>query len=100
MHVINILYPVGDDTTFDMDYYTSTHMPMFAEACGEAMSGWGAATAMGDDYHCFAWATITDMDAYQAAMKEHGGKIIGDVPNYTNSQPIMITGAVAGMSDS
>ena len=27
-----ILYPQSDDTTFDMDYYTSKHMPLLAEA--------------------------------------------------------------------
>ena len=30
-----LMYPTGDDTTFDMDYYTTKHMPMFAEALGE-----------------------------------------------------------------
>ncbi len=94
MHVITILYPKGDDTTFDMDYYTATHMPMFAEALGDNIQGWGAAAADGDDYHCVAWASVQDFGAYQASMAEHGKRILSDVPNYTNSRPVMITGAV------
>ena len=31
-----ILYPQSDDSNFDMDYYTTKHMPMFVEALGEA----------------------------------------------------------------
>ena len=31
---MTILYPKTDDATFDMDYYTSTHMPMVAKALG------------------------------------------------------------------
>ena len=29
-------YPAGDGNTFDMEYYTSTHMPLLAEALGDA----------------------------------------------------------------
>jgi hypothetical protein len=34
-----ILYPKSDDSTFDMDYYTTKHMPMLAAAVGEACQG-------------------------------------------------------------
>ena len=37
-----ILYPKTDDTTFDMDYYTSKHMPMFVSTMGEACKACGA----------------------------------------------------------
>ena len=32
---MTILYPKTEDSTFDMDYYTSTHMPMVAKAFGD-----------------------------------------------------------------
>lgn len=99
MHVITILYPKGDDTTFDMDYYKSTHMPMFAEAIGDNMSGWGIAQARGDQYHCVAWAMVADLDAYKAALAEHGARIMADVPNYTAASPVMITGDVVATNN-
>ncbi len=98
MYVINILYPKGDDTTFDMDYYTSTHMPMFHDAVGDNMTGWGVADSHDPNYHCFAWATFNDLDQYQAAMGEHGPAIMADVTNYTNTRPILITGQVTATS--
>ncbi|HUF97292.1 MAG TPA: EthD family reductase [Ilumatobacter sp.] len=94
MITVSILYPQSDGTTFDMDYYTSSHMPMLAEALGEACQGWGVADVMGNDYHAIAWATVTSADAFNATMKEHGAKIIGDVPNYTNVAPVMLMGEV------
>ena len=36
MICMTILYPKADDSRFDMDYYTSTHMPMVAKAFGGA----------------------------------------------------------------
>ena len=89
-----ILYPKSDGSTFDMDYYTSKHMPMFAEALGDACGGWGVQASHGDDYHCIAWATVSSMEAFGAAMQAHGAAVLGDVPNYTNTQPQLVTGDV------
>jgi len=38
------MYPKTDDSTFDMDYYCATHMPMLADALGDACKGWGASS--------------------------------------------------------
>lgn len=96
MNSVMIMYPKGDDTHFDMDYYTSKHMPMFAEALGEVCQGWGVMAPMGDDYHAIAWAMLSDMKAFGEAMKERGGPVLADVPNYTNTQPQMVMGAITG----
>ena len=79
-----------------MDYYTSSHMPMFAEALGDACQGWGAVAIADGKYPAMGWAMVTDQAAFDAAMGEHGAKIIGDVPNYTNVQPDLLIGEVAG----
>lgn len=92
---VHIMYPKTDDSTFDMDYYTSTHMPMLADALGDACTGWGASTVASGPWAAIGWATVTSMDAFNAGMKEHGGKIMGDVPNYTNVAPEMVIGEVA-----
>ena len=91
---VSILYPKSEDSTFDMDYYTSSHMPMFAEALGEACQGWGVSAIHGDDYHCLAWALVESMEAFGAAMQANGGPVMADVPNYTNTQPVLMTGDV------
>ena len=98
MLAVTILYPRTDDSTFDMDYYTSTHMPMLAEALGDACQGWGAANIADGKYAAMGWAVVSDQASWGAAMKEHGAKIMGDVPNYTNVRPEMLIGEIAGGS--
>lgn len=92
---VHILYPKTDDSTFDMDYYTSTHMPMFAESLGDACISWGASTAKAGSFAAIGWAMVTSQEALDAALVEHGAKIMGDVPNYTNVRPEMVIGDVA-----
>ncbi len=99
MQVITILYPRTDDSTFDMDYYTSSHMPMFAESVGDACTGWGAASIAGDKYAAMGWMVVTDQASFDSAMKEHGAKVLGDVPNYTNVRPEMLVGEITGGSE-
>ncbi len=92
---VHILYPKTDDSTFDMDYYTSTHMPMLADALGDACKGWGASSMSGGNWAAVGWATVESQDAFNAAMGEHGAKIMADVANYTNVAPEMLIGEVA-----
>jgi len=98
MIVVSILYPQTEDSSFDMEYYTSTHMPMLAESIGDACSGWGAARVGDGKWAAIGWATVESQDAFDAAMAEHGAKIMGDVANYTNVRPELLVGEYAGGS--
>lgn len=91
---MTILYPSADDATFDMDYYTSSHMPMVAKAFGDGCKGWGAASVTTDQHIAMGWFSLDGMDTFNAAMAEHGAAIMGDVANYTNQQPDVILGEV------
>ncbi len=92
---VMIMYPKTDDSTFDMDYYKATHMPMFAESLGDACQGWGAATIKTGKWEAVGWAMVDSQEALDAAMAEHGAKIMGDIPNYTNVAPELVVGDVA-----
>lgn len=93
---VHILYPkVDDSSTFDMDYYTSTHMPMLAEALGDACKGWGATMIKGGQWQAIGWANVESQEALDAALAAHGAKIMGDVPNYTNVAPQLVVGDIA-----
>lgn len=92
---VHIMYPKTEDSTFDMDYYTGTHMPMLAAALGDDCTGWGASTVGAGDWEAIGWATVTSKEAFDSAMAEHGAKIMGDVPNYTNVAPQLVVGEVA-----
>ncbi|MEZ5225140.1 MAG: EthD family reductase [Acidimicrobiales bacterium] len=90
-----IMYPQTADSTFDMDYYTSTHMPLFAEVLGDACKGWGASTVKGDEWAAYGWAMVESQEAFDAAMAAGGAKVMADVPNYTNISPQLLLGEVA-----
>ena len=36
---VSVFYPAGEGSTFDMDYYCNSHMPMVASECGGALRG-------------------------------------------------------------
>ena len=89
------MYPKTDDSTFNMEYYTSTHMPMVAEAIGDACQGWGAMTVTSGDYEAIGWCIVDSEDAWNAALEAKGGDIMNDIPNYTNTAPALVVGDVA-----
>ena len=45
-------------------------------------------------YHAVAWASVDSKEAFDAAMAEHGGRVLGDLVNYTSSKPEMIIGEI------
>lgn len=73
----------------------STHMPMFADALGDACTSWGASTSNGGNFMAIGWAMVESQEALDAGLAAHGAKIMGDVPNYTNVRPDMVIGTVA-----
>ena len=38
-------------------------------------------------YVALCHLTFDSVDAFQAAFAQHGGTILADIPNYTNTQP-------------
>lgn len=95
MIALTILYPKTEDSTFDMEYYKATHMPMLADALGAACQGWGAVTVTSGKWAAMGWAMIDSQAALDAALAEHGAAIMADIPNYTNVAPELIIGDVA-----
>ena len=94
MHRVTILYPTGDDATFDLDYYCNKHMPLLSERLGDACKGWGVDKVVSGPYQAIGWALVDSLDAFNAAMGEHGAEIMADVPNYTNVSPQLVIGEV------
>lgn len=90
MNRVYIHYPTTEGATFDLDYYTTKHMPMFAERLGDACTGWGADVPTDGSYAAIGWVLVTSTDALNATMAEHGAEIIGDVANYTTIAPQLI----------
>ncbi|SDT24746.1 EthD family reductase [Microlunatus soli] len=89
---VTFLYPKTAESTFDMDYYTSTHMPMLAATLGNDCHGWGADKITSGPYEAIGWTLVSNAEAWAAATAT--GKIRADVANYTNVFPAVAIGDV------
>ena len=92
---VSVLYPSGDDTTFNHDYYRDSHVPL-------ALSAWGLEAAEIDKgvsgpYVAAVHFNFADMAAFQGAMAAEGtGAVMADVANYTNITPVMQISEIVG----
>jgi uncharacterized protein (TIGR02118 family) len=93
---VSVLYPAGENTKFDMAYYCDKHMPMARERFGAACKGMsiehglaGGAPGAPPTYVAMGHFLFESPAEFQAAMTPHGAELMGDVPNYTNVQPII-----------
>ena len=93
---VTILYPNGDGKTFDMDYYANKHMPMVANLLGDSLKllaidkGIGGRTPdESTPYLAIGYLYFDKLSAYQNSFGPNAEKIVNDIPNYTNIQPIL-----------
>ncbi len=93
---VSVLYPNNPGTTFDMTYYTTKHMPMVQRLCAPACRGIAADLGIGGGepgskpaYIAIGHLTFDSVEAFQKAFAPHAAQILGDIPNYTNAQPVI-----------
>ena len=98
---VTVLYPAAEGRTFDMDYYLKTHVPMFQKCMGAAMTDVsverglsGGTPGSPAPYVAIIRASFESVEAFSAAFGPHAQQIQGDVPNYTDIQPIILIGEV------
>jgi uncharacterized protein (TIGR02118 family) len=96
MFKVSILYPVGEDKTFDMDYYEKKHMPMVAGFLGKNLKFYeidkGIAGRTPNDkapFVAIGYFYITDVAEYNKAIAQNRDAVISDFKNYTNIQPVI-----------
>ena len=93
---VTILYPNGEGKKFDMDYYSTKHMPMIASLLGDSLKMFsidkgiaGRTPADPIPYLAIGYLYFDNLSAFQNSFRPHAEKIRSDVPNYTNIQPIL-----------
>lgn len=99
---LTILYPNRDDIKFNMQYYLHTHMPLVERDWSPAgLLKWDvteyALSVDGQKPAYYAGNTMIWKDemSYIAAFKGPASAgIFGDIPNFCNYQPIIISGNV------
>lgn len=93
---VTILYPNSEGKTFDMDYYSDKHMPMVASLLGDSLRlleiDEGLAGRTPDEpipYLAIGYLYFDKLSAYQNSFGPNAEKIVNDIPNYTNIQPVI-----------
>ena len=96
LYKVAILYPNGDDKTFDMDYYEKKHMPMVAGFLGrnlvfyEIDKGISGRTPTDKvPFVAVGYFYVQNVADYSKAIAQNREAIVGDFKNYTNIQPVV-----------
>lgn len=93
---VSVMYPNADDCRFDMGYYTSSHIPLVESKLGaacrrieidEGVSS--AAPGSKPPYVVAAHLFFDSVAAFEQAFGPHAETIMGDIPNYTNVEPVV-----------
>ncbi|GMN09521.1 EthD family reductase [Croceitalea sp. MTPC9] len=93
---VTILYPNSEGKTFDMDYYSNKHMPMLSDLMGSSLKflkiDKGIAGRTPNEpipYLAIGYLYFDKLSDYENSFGPNAEKIVGDIPNYTNIQPIV-----------
>ena len=92
---ITVLYANTPGVTFDFDYYLQKHATLIHRLYGASIDRLelrrGAATPLGTPapYIAVINIWIADQDAFDAAGAQHEATLIADVPNFTNTMPVI-----------
>jgi uncharacterized protein (TIGR02118 family) len=98
---LQVIYPIGEDSNFDHDYYAETHMALVAEHMGPHISQTlvtkrkAGGPKMPPAFHAIATMVFADADAMKAAMAA-AGPVMADIANFTNVEPQILIGDVLG----
>jgi len=96
-----VLYPRGEGRRFDMAYYLGSHIPMVRAKLGAACKGLavleglaGGAPGSKPPYAAMAQLAFDSPEAFKAAFAPHAAAILGDIPNYTDIEPVIQVSAI------
>ncbi|MGB8474480.1 MAG: EthD family reductase [Candidatus Acidiferrum sp.] len=93
---VSVLYPNGEGSKFDISYYCEKHIPMVKQLLGKTLKHVAVEHGLGGmepgsraSYLAMGHMQFESVEAFQASFGPHAQQIVGDIPNYTNTQPII-----------
>lgn len=93
---VTVLYPNTPGHQFDATYYFEKHIPLVQAKLGAALKRVevdqgvaGGTPGASASYLYMFHMNFDSVDAFQAAFGPHADAIFGDVPKYTNLQPVI-----------
>lgn len=94
---LTLLYLKTADSQFDADFYFDKHLPLVRERLTslglmgiDAEQGLaGGAPDSPPSYSVITRLNFNSVEEMQNALAVHGAELIGDIPNFTDVQPLM-----------
>ncbi|KAF2104777.1 hypothetical protein NA57DRAFT_70983 [Rhizodiscina lignyota] len=100
---VSVIYPKDSDSTFDMDYYLKTHMPLVAKSWGQygfqqyqvIQYNPNPVDSSEPVFSVKCDLTFKDAASYKKALESpEAGDVFGDVPKFSNKGPHLVAGDV------
>ncbi|MGI4853785.1 MAG: EthD family reductase [Janthinobacterium lividum] len=99
MTIVSVLYPQTATSRFDYGYYLRTHIPLVTERWSplglekvEMVRGTASMDGGAPAFAMMATLYFTSDDHLQQALTTHGSEVLGDIPNFTDAEPMMQMG--------
>ena len=93
---LTVLYPKSESSHFDHEYYVNRHIPLVRErftsmGLTDVRLVRGVTTLDGSEtpFELIGLLKFPSTADLSAALEAHGAEVIGDVPNFTNIQPVI-----------
>ncbi len=98
---VSVLYPNEEGKPFNLDYYTSKHIPMVGRLVGEALKSASVEKGLGGvvpgsspDFTVMAHMYFDSLESFQNSFGPKAEEIMADLPNFTEIQPKIIISEV------
>jgi uncharacterized protein (TIGR02118 family) len=98
---LSVLYPNTEGSTFDITYYCDKHMSLVRQRLGPALKSvsvdqgiGGARPGAPPPYLAIGHLFFDSLDVFLAAFPQHMDAFKADIPNYTNSVPVILLSEV------
>ncbi|GAB6905905.1 conserved hypothetical protein [Desulfosarcina cetonica] len=93
---VSVLYPNGEGKRFDMNYYLDKHVPLVQKKLGRALKKAdvdqglsGAEPGSQAIYLAMCHLYFESVEEFQNAFGPNVGELLADIPNFTNTQPVI-----------
>jgi uncharacterized protein (TIGR02118 family) len=93
---LSVLYPNGAGKHFNIDYYCEMHIPLVSRLLGQSLKGVAVEHGISGEqpgspppYLAMGHLLFDSLEDFQSSFGKHAEKIVADVPNYTNVEPVL-----------
>jgi len=93
---VSVMYPSKPGARFDHTYYKDKHLPLVKARMGAACKSYtidkglaGGAPGQPATYVAMCHIFVNSLEEFQNSFGPHAAEIMGDIPNYTDLQPVI-----------